>query len=65
MKMAEEIIVEVSPQGEVKVSVKGVKGKSCKDMTKALEAAFGDVQSSVKTSEFNETPLVSKVKVRQ
>jgi hypothetical protein len=52
--MAEEIVVEISPQGEVKVSVKGVKGKSCKDLTKNLEAAFGAVTEVTKTGEFNE-----------
>jgi len=53
--MSEEIIVEINPQGEVKVSVKGVKGKSCKDLTKNLEAAFGSVTETKKTGEFNES----------
>jgi hypothetical protein len=61
----EEIMVKITPQGDVKVSVKGVKGKSCKDMTKALEAAFGDVQSSATTSEYLEAPVAAKVKVHQ
>lgn len=52
--MAEEIIVEVSKMGEVKVSVNGVKGKSCKDLTKNLEAAFGVVTEEKRTSEYAE-----------
>jgi hypothetical protein len=46
-----EIIIE---NGTPTVKVKCVKGKSCKDITKALEAALGDVAKSSNTSEFYE-----------
>ena len=50
----EEITVEINPQGEVKVSVKGVKGKSCTMLTKELEAALGDIEHTQVTREFIE-----------
>ena len=53
--MSEEITVTISPDGIVKVSVKGVKGKSCKALTKGLEAALGEVEHTAQTGEFNET----------
>ena len=53
--MSEEITVTISPDGNVKVSVKGVKGKSCKALTKGLEAALGDVEHSQVTREIYET----------
>jgi len=59
--MKEEIVVEISPSGDVKISVKGIKGKSCKALTKGLEAEFGDVQSTHTTGEFNETEQKSAV----
>jgi len=40
--------------GTPTVSVKGVKGKSCKDITKALEAALGETKESKPTGEFYE-----------
>jgi hypothetical protein len=58
--MREEITVEISPSGDVKISVKGVKGKSCKALTKGLEAEFGDVQNTHTTGEFNEVEQVSQ-----
>lgn len=57
----EEIIVDISPEGEVKISVKGVKGKSCKDLTKALEAALGDVKESKTTREYTENVQQTRI----
>ena len=52
--MSEEITVTITPDGNVKVSVKGIKGKSCKALTKGLEAAFGDAEHTAQTGEFYE-----------
>jgi acylphosphatase len=49
---SEQIIVEVSPSGEVKVSVKGVKGKACKDLTKKIEEALGEASNVKETEEY-------------
>jgi hypothetical protein len=46
-----EIIIE---GGQPTVKVKCVKGKACKDLTKQLEAALGDVQGSKPTPEMYE-----------
>ena len=53
--MSEEITVTIAPDGEVKVSVKGVKGKACKALTKGLEAALGEVGHSQATKEAYES----------
>jgi len=50
----EQIIVTISPSGEVQVSVNGVKGKRCKDLTKNLESALGNVKETHTTREYNE-----------
>ena len=57
----EEITVEISPSGDVKISVKGVKGKSCKELTKNLEEALGDVKESKTTREYNENVQQARV----
>jgi hypothetical protein len=46
-----EIIIE---GGVPTVKVKCVKGRACKDLTKALEAALGEVKESKPTAEMYE-----------
>jgi hypothetical protein len=46
-----KIVIE---NGVPTVSVNCVKGRSCKDITRALENALGDVEKSSKTPEFYE-----------
>lgn len=46
-----EITIE---NGSPVVKVKCVKGKSCTDLTKALEAALGEAEVSSPTSEYYE-----------
>jgi len=50
----QQIIVDVSPKGEVKVSVKGVAGKGCKALTEDLERALGETTSSAPTPEMHQ-----------
>jgi len=49
--MAAEITVDIDQTGETKVSVKGVAGKSCRDVTKAIEESLGAVTSTEDTRE--------------
>ena len=51
----QDIEITISPTGEVSFTVKGVKGASCLDETKFLEAALGgEVVERQKTSEYYE-----------
>lgn len=52
--MSEVITVEIDADGNPVVSVKGVKGKSCKDLTADLEKALGKVTDSSNTREFEQ-----------
>lgn len=54
----EEHTIEINPQGQTTITVKGVKGKSCQDVTRKLEEALGQTASDQRTSEFYEQPLV-------
>lgn len=54
MASKEEITITISPEGETEVSVKGVKGKGCQALTKALEDALGTVTSDTPTPEMNQ-----------
>lgn len=50
--MKTEVFIEISPSGDTKVSVKGVKGESCQSLTKEFEAALGKTTSDSKTKEY-------------
>jgi len=62
--MTEEIIVDCTGQGP-KITVQGVKGPSCKALTKPLEQAFGEVKSDTETPEMREAPLKQREQSRQ
>ncbi len=57
--MAEEIKVVIAPDGSMSYTVRGVKGKSCKDLTKAIDA-LGIVTESKTTSEYCELPAMGQ-----
>ncbi len=54
MGVMREIEILISPEGEVQIQVKGVKGKSCLDFSKFLEEGLGDIESREYTSEYYE-----------
>ena len=54
MANKEEITITITPEGETEVSVAGVKGKGCQQLTDALEKALGVVISDTPTPEMNQ-----------
>lgn len=52
--MPEQVIVEISPTGEVSVKTQGFTGATCKQATKALEAALGNTLKDDHTREFHQ-----------
>lgn len=50
--MPQTIEVTVSPQGETRIETRGFTGATCREATRALEAALGLRQSEQLTSEF-------------
>jgi len=52
----QEIEVVIDPDGIVRVDVKGVKGRKCTDITRALEQALGDDVERELTWEADEEP---------
>lgn len=52
--MPQELQIEINPEGEAKVTVRGVKGKSCKAVSKAIEEALGQVTEDQPTAEMRE-----------
>ena len=49
-----QVTIDIDRQGGTVIKVDGVKGASCKDVTKALERSLGTVTQSKKTPEYYE-----------
>ena len=49
-----EITVRIGPDGKVDLSVDGVKGPGCADLTRFLEEALGEVSSRELKAEYHE-----------
>ena len=52
----EEVIIDVDEAGKVTVSARGIKGIACKDATRAVERALGEVEERRATGEMHERP---------
>ncbi len=62
--MKYEIDIEVRPDGSVGLGVKGAKGKKCKEITKFLEEALGDVTHVEYTPEYYEEEVQEREQVQ-
>jgi len=65
--VADKIEIELlfTPDGEVRLKTRGLKGKTCMDETEALERAVGTVKDREKTSEYYQQPAAVKGTTRQ
>ena len=57
----ERIRVVIPKSGDVSIEVDGVKGQSCKDLTRQLEEALGSKTSDQETSEYFEADLEQEI----
>lgn len=55
----EQITIIINPDGGAEISVACVKGKTCKDITAAIEKALGKTTSDVPTAEMKEVARVN------
>lgn len=58
-----EIDVTITPNGEVRVHIKGIKGKKCMDLVQFLqkEAQLGEIAQQQLTSEYYEPEPKSQI----
>ena len=60
----EKIDVIIKKDGSIEYTVKGVKGKSCKDLTKFIDKLSDAVKETKNTSEFYEQPKTGNETVK-
>ncbi|MGA8890783.1 MAG: DUF2997 domain-containing protein [Anaeromyxobacteraceae bacterium] len=65
--MADKIEIELlfTPDGEVRLETRGLKGKTCMEETESLERAIGTVKDREKTSEYYQQHTAVKGTTRQ
>ncbi len=65
MAQQHEVEIIVSKTGDVKVHVKGVKGKACLEYTKWLSEVVGKVKDQKLTSEYYEPEVKTRINLHQ
>jgi hypothetical protein len=65
--VADKIEIELvfTPEGEVRLQTRGLKGKTCLTETESLEKALGTVKERERTSEYYQQPATTKGTTRQ
>jgi Protein of unknown function (DUF2997) len=62
--MPEIQTVEITPAGEITITVKGIRGRKCTDLTRQLERALGKTTGSKATPEMYQQETASHVSNR-
>ena len=60
-----EIEISISKTGEVRVHIKGAKGKGCMEYSKWLAGLVGHVKDQKLTSEYYEPEVKSRINLEQ
>jgi hypothetical protein len=61
----QQIVVDISPEGEVKIEAKGFTGSTCAAATKPLEDALGVVAGRQLKPEYHQQAQVNTVGVKR
>ncbi len=64
MPKQEEIIIDISPEGEVQIGVNNVVGPSCHELTKDIEEALGATTNRQNKPEFKQAVTQQQVQKR-
>jgi hypothetical protein len=60
-----DVEITISKTGEVKVHIKGVKGKGCLEYAKWLTKIVGNVTDQKMTSDYYEPEIKTKINLRE
>ena len=60
-----EVEISISKTGDVKVHIKGAKGKACMEYAKWLTEVIGRVKNQQMTSEYYEPDVKSRIDLHQ
>ena len=60
----QDIVFDIDPDGNITITVEGVKGKDCTELTKQLEEALGVVIDQQYTSEYYQNADESRLTIK-
>jgi len=60
-----EFDIQIRPDGQVKIHMKGIKGAVCMEYAKFFEEIIGKAQEVTHTSEYYEPPSGVQIKISQ
>jgi hypothetical protein len=63
MALKKELIIEIAPDGNLRIKTEGFKGSECEEELKPIEKALGKVTERVKTSEYYQKSTSQKRKI--
>ena len=63
MAERQEVEISISPSGEVKAHITGIKGQGCLKLVQALERELGMMKDQRLTSEYYEPDVETKIKL--
>lgn len=62
--MAQELVVDIMPDGTVRIEGKGFEGPECERLSKELESALGEVTQRVKKPEYHRAAAQGRTRSR-
>ncbi len=62
MALKKELIIEIAPDGTLRIKTEGFKGSECEEELKPIEKAMGYVNERIKTSEYYQQSNTQKRK---
>jgi hypothetical protein len=63
MAVKKELIIEIAPDGSLRIKTEGFKGAECEEELKPIEKALGQVTERTRTSEFYQQSNTQKRKI--
>lgn len=65
MAEKQELEIEITPDGETKVHIKGLKGKKCIEYVEIFKKVLGEVKEEKHTSEYYEPDAHIKIDIER
>lgn len=63
MAVKQSLLIEIGPDGKLKIKTEGFKGNECETELKPIEQAVGKVTERSRTSEYYQANVTNKSKV--
>ena len=63
MAVKKELIIEIAPDGSMRIKTEGFKGAECEEELKPIEKALGEVSERVRTNDYYQRSTTQQGKI--